>query len=132
MSPPSTASSPSNAISPEIKAKMCNPNNPSPKVVNTTEAHIINALIEKVDIADWLFNLLDAEYQLCSPVHIAAGHTATDDECPMSINVETIGEALMVQHLVGEELKPHFCRLTSISDAITTKGRTKVRIFCER
>ena len=38
--PPSTASSPSNAISPEIKAKMCNPSNPSLKVVNTTEARI--------------------------------------------------------------------------------------------
>src|ERR1041385_406414 len=38
--PPSTASSPSNAISPEIKAKMCNPSNPSLKVVNTTEARV--------------------------------------------------------------------------------------------
>jgi hypothetical protein len=41
ISPPSTASSPSNtAISPEIKTKMCNPSNPSLKVVNTTEARI--------------------------------------------------------------------------------------------
>ena len=41
ISPPSTGSSPSNAaISPEIKAKMCNPSNPSLKVVNTTEARI--------------------------------------------------------------------------------------------
>jgi hypothetical protein len=41
ISPPSTASSPSNAaISPEIKAKMCNPSNPTLKVVNTTEARI--------------------------------------------------------------------------------------------
>jgi hypothetical protein len=37
----------------------------------------------------------------------------------MSINVETIGEALMVQHF-AEVREPHFCRLTSISDAITT------------
>ena len=37
---PSTASSPSTIISPEIKAKMCNPSNPSLKVVNTTEARI--------------------------------------------------------------------------------------------
>jgi hypothetical protein len=54
-------------------------------------AHIINAPLEKVDIADWLFNLPDAEYQRCSPAHIAAGHTTTDDGRPMSINVETIG-----------------------------------------
>ncbi|MFL6413066.1 MAG: hypothetical protein ACJ71K_17725 [Nitrososphaeraceae archaeon] len=38
--PPSTASSPSTMISPEIKAKMCDPSNPSLKVVNTTEARI--------------------------------------------------------------------------------------------
>ena len=89
----------------------------------STVTHIINAPIEKVDIADWLFNLPDAEYQRCSPAHIAAGHTTSDDGRPMSINVETIGEELMVQNF-GEDLKPHFCRLTSISDAITTKGRT--------
>ena len=96
----------------------------------STVTHIINAPIEKVDIADWLFNLPDAEYQRCSPAHIAAGHTTSDDGCPMSINVETIGEALMVQNFVGEDLKPHFCRLTSISDAITTKGR-KVHLLWE-
>jgi hypothetical protein len=37
----------------------------------------------------------------------------------MSINVETIGEALMVQHFVAEVREPRFCRLISISDAIT-------------
>jgi hypothetical protein len=97
----------------------------------STVTHIINAPIEKVDIADWLFNLPDAEYQRCSPVHIAAGHTISDDGRPMSINVETIGEAIMVQHFVGEELKPHFCRLTSTSDAITAKGRTNVHLLWE-
>ncbi len=39
--PLSTANSPSTTtISPELKAKMCDPNNPSLKVVNTTEARI--------------------------------------------------------------------------------------------
>ena len=39
--PLSTANSPSTTtISPELKAKMCDPGNPSLKVVNTTEAHI--------------------------------------------------------------------------------------------
>ena len=37
----------------------------------------------------------------------------------------------MVQHFVGEELKPHFCRLISISYTITAKGRTKVRLLWE-
>jgi hypothetical protein len=40
--PRSTASSPSTTttISPELKAKMCDPSNPSLEVVNTTESHI--------------------------------------------------------------------------------------------
>jgi hypothetical protein len=29
----------------------------------STVTHIINAPLENVDIADWLFNLPDAEYQ---------------------------------------------------------------------
>jgi hypothetical protein len=97
----------------------------------STVTHSINAPIEKVDLADWLFNLPDAEYQRCSPAHIAAGHTTSDDGHPMSINVESIGEALMVQHFVAEVWKPHFCRLTSISDAITAKGRTRVHLLWE-
>jgi hypothetical protein len=75
----------------------------------STVTHIINAPIEKVDIADWLFNLPDAEYQRCSPAHIAAGHTTSDDGRPMSINVERIGKALMVQHFcisLGAALLP--------------------------
>jgi hypothetical protein len=97
----------------------------------STVTHTINAPIEKVDLVDWLFNLPDAEYQRCSPAHIAAGHTTSDDGRPMSINVESIGEALMVQHFVAEVWKPHFCRLTSISDAITAKGRTRVHLIWE-
>jgi hypothetical protein len=41
----------------------------------STVTHIIKAPLEKVNIADWLFNLPDAEYQRCSHAHIAAGHT---------------------------------------------------------
>jgi hypothetical protein len=53
---------------------------------------VINAPIEWVDIADWLLNLPDAEYQRCAPLdHIAAGYTTSDDGRPMSINVEQIG-----------------------------------------
>jgi hypothetical protein len=69
-----------------------------PTLSLSTVTHIINAPLEKVNIADWLFNLPDAEYQRCSPAYIAAGHTTSDDGRPMSINVETIGGALMVQH----------------------------------
>jgi hypothetical protein len=39
-SSPPTGGSLSTTISPELKAKMCDPSNPSLKVVNTTESHI--------------------------------------------------------------------------------------------
>jgi hypothetical protein len=91
----------------------------------------INAPFVKVDIADWLLYLPDAEYQRCSHAHIAAGTTTTDDGRPMSINVETIGDAFVVQHYVGEVHEPHFCRMVSISDSISPAGRTKVQVIWE-
>src|ERR1700761_2527026 len=91
----------------------------------------INAPIEKVDIADWLLNLPDREYQRCSSAHIAVGTSRTDDGQPMSINVETIGGALMVQHYVAEVHRPDYCKMVSLSDSITAAGRSKARVVWE-
>src|SRR5271163_1372269 len=49
----------------------------------------------------------------------------------MSINVETIGDALVVQHYVAEVQEPHFCRMVSISDSISPAGRTKLQVVWE-
>ncbi len=49
----------------------------------------------------------------------------------MSINVETIGDAFVVQHYVAEVREPHFCRMVSISDSISPAGRTKLRVVWE-
>jgi len=95
---------------------------------NSTVTAIMHVPLEKVNIADWLFTLPDAEYQRCSHAHIAAGTTTTDDGRPMSINVETIGDALIVQHYVAEVKEPALCRMVSISDSITKNGRTKVKV----
>ena len=95
----------------------------------STVTAVIHAPIEKVDIADWLFNLPDAEYQRCSDGNIAAGITTTDDGRLMSINVETIGDALVIQHYVAEVREPHVCRMVSLSDAITAAGRTKLQVI---
>lgn len=92
---------------------------------------IINAPIEKVDIGDWLLNLPDAEYQRCSTKHIGAAMSSTFEGQPVSLNVETIGEALMVQHYVALVHQPDYCRMLSISDAITAAGRTKVQVLWE-
>ncbi len=97
----------------------------------STVTATIQAPIENVNIADWLFHLPDAEYQRCSRAHIAAGATTTDDGRPMSINVETIGDAFVVQHHIGEVCEPHFCRMVSISDAISAAGRNKLQVVWE-
>src|ERR1700748_783465 len=93
----------------------------------STVTATMNVPLEKVNIAEWLLTLPDREYQRCSSAHIAAGSTSTDDGRPMSINVETIGDALMVQHYVAEIHQPHICKMVSISDSITANGRTKVK-----
>ncbi|TDT94139.1 acyl dehydratase [Streptomyces sp. 846.5] len=46
----------------------------------------------------------------------------------MSINVEMIGTALMIQHYVGEITEPHHCRMVSVSDVFTPAGRSKVQV----
>src|SRR5271154_328207 len=97
----------------------------------STVTATIHAPIEKVNIADWVLHLPDAEYQRCSTAHIAAGATTTDGGLPMSINVETIGDAFVVQHYVAEVTQPHFCRMVSISDSISPAGRTKLQVIWE-
>jgi hypothetical protein len=97
----------------------------------STVTATIQAPIEKINIADWVLHLPDAEYQRCSIAHIAAGASASDDGRPMSINVETIGDAFVVQHYVAEVREPHFCRLVSISDSISPAGRTKLQVVWE-
>ena len=103
----------------------------APTLSISTVTATIHAPAERVDIADWLDNLVDAEYQRCSTAHIAAGVTKSDDGRPMSINVEMIGEALVVQHYVHERREPLHCRLVSLSDTITKNGRTRVKVVWE-
>ena len=79
---------------------------------------IVNAPIEKVDLADWLFGLSDAEYQRCSPAHIAAGTTRSEGGKRMSINVEMIGGSIVVQHYVEDIAEKHHIRLISLSDTL--------------
>src|ERR1700733_12698097 len=97
----------------------------------STVTAIIQAPIEKVNVSEWLLHLPDAEYQRCSHAHIAGASSTSDDGRPMSINVETIGDAFVVQHYVAEIQEPHFCRMVSISDSISPAGRTKLQVVWE-
>jgi hypothetical protein len=99
-------------------------------LVHTTQSAIIHAPIDKVDVAEWLLNLPDAEYQRCAPPdHIAAGSTMTDDGQPMSINVEEVGGSLVVQHYVAEVHEALHCHMVSLSDLRTPLGWTKIQVI---
>jgi hypothetical protein len=97
---------------------------------NSSYSHVIQAPVERVKIADWLFGLPEAEYcRCCAPDHISCGTTRTDDGTLMSINVEMIGKTLMIQHYVAEVATPALCRMVSTSDAFTPNGRTRVQVI---
>jgi hypothetical protein len=99
-------------------------------LVESRRSATVHAPIARINIADWLLHLPDAEYQRCAPPdHIAAGTTTTDDGRPMSINVETIGRTLMVQHYIAEIHEPHHCRMVSMSDLQMPTGWTKVQVI---
>jgi hypothetical protein len=53
----------------------------SDKILSSSAfSQVIAVPIEKIDIADWLFNLPEAEYQrCCTPDHISCGVACTDD-----------------------------------------------------
>jgi hypothetical protein len=97
---------------------------------NSSYSHELDIAADKLNIPDWLFNLPMYEYQRCCPPdHISAGSTTTDDGRKMSINVEMIGESLMIQQYVGEITEANHCHMVSISDAFSRNGRTKVQII---
>ncbi|GAB4069798.1 hypothetical protein KHC28_24810 [Ancylobacter sonchi] len=92
---------------------------------------IIDAPFEKIDIPAWLYALPTAEYKRCSPDHIACGATFADDGTRMSINVERIGGALLVQNYVEHHADPHDLKLVSITDVFGPQGRSTSEVTWE-
>jgi len=98
-------------------------------LVHSSFSSIINAPIEKVNIAEWCFTLPEHEYQAASPAHYACGTTTTPDGKRMSINVEVLGGSVMVQHYVEEIGEPHHLKLVSKSDIFSPTGLIKVGVI---
>ena len=95
----------------------------------TTCSCVINAPVEKVDLATWLFKLSEDEYRRCCPPdHLSCGTSVTDEGKALVLNVEMIGHALMVQRYVVDTATPTLCKLISVSDAFTPNGRTRVQV----
>ncbi|ADH90216.1 conserved hypothetical protein [Ancylobacter novellus DSM 506] len=101
------------------------------EIVESSFTATINVPIDKIDIPAWCFSLSEAEYQGCSPAHIAAGFTTAPDGRRMSINVEVIGGSLMVQHYVETLGRKDHLILESVSDVFTPAGRTTLHILWE-
>jgi hypothetical protein len=101
------------------------------QIVDSSFTAVINAPIDKIDIPAWCFSLSEREYQGCSPAHIAAGFTTAPDGKRMSINVETIGGSLMVQHYVETLGQKDHLILDSNSDVFTPTGRTTIHVTWE-
>ena len=100
-------------------------------IVDSSFSASINAPMETIDLPAWCFGLPDAEYQACSPAHVATGATTARDGRRMAINVEVIGGVPMVQHFVETVAeKPHLV-LKSVSDLFTPAGRTKINVMWE-
>ncbi|MFF1475040.1 hypothetical protein EDD90_10622 [Streptomyces sp. Ag109_O5-1] len=97
---------------------------------DSTENVVINAPVEKIHLGKWLTQLTDAEYQACAvPDHRACGWSKNADGDLVSINVEVIGGALMIQHYVAEVLEPHHCRLVSLSETQSPDGWQYVQVI---
>lgn len=100
-------------------------------IVDSTATHIVNAPLERVDLARWLFSLTDAEYRACSSAHIAGGTSRAPDGRRMSINVERISGNLLVQRYVEDVAGPDHVRVRSLSDSFTSGGETVLDILWE-
>jgi hypothetical protein len=101
------------------------------QIVDSSFTATINAPLDKIDLPEWCFSLSEGDYQGCSPAHIAAGFTTAPDGKRMSINVETIGGSLMVQHYVETLGRKDHLVLDSTSDVFTPTGRTTIHVTWE-
>tara|TARA_B100002052_G_scaffold281687_1_gene290981 strand:- start:1192 stop:1704 length:513 start_codon:yes stop_codon:yes gene_type:complete len=76
----------------------------------------INAPKEAFNLHDWVFTLSDKDYQSTSRGHIAAGSSIHTDKTQTSVNVESVGGNLLVQHYVSEVKQPDYVKMVSQSD----------------
>ena len=76
----------------------------------------INAAKEVFNLHDLVFTLSDKDYQTTARGHIAAGSSIHNDGTQTSVNVESVGGNLLVQHYVAEVKEPDYIKMVSFSD----------------
>ena len=72
------------------------------KLFQTVCEALINAPKEAFNLHDWVFTLSDKDYQTTARGHIGAGSSIHSDGTQTSVNVESVGGNLLVQHYVAE------------------------------
>lgn len=100
----------------------------APAAVQSSASAVIHVAAEKIDIPSWLFTLPDEEYQECAKAHIAGGATVAPDGKRISINVESVGPGLMVQHWKEQITEKQHIHLTSVSDMFVQNERTTLQL----
>lgn len=86
------------------------------QILNSVCKASINMPVQELDLSDWIFHMSDKEYQACSKGHIAAGTSIHTDGTQTSVNVETLGGNLLVQHYVPEIAEADHLKLVSQTD----------------
>ena len=76
----------------------------------------IKAPAEAFNLHDWVFTLSDKDYQTTARGHIGAGSSIHTDGTQTSVNVESVGGNLLVQHYVAEVKQPDYVKMVSLSD----------------
>ena len=76
----------------------------------------IKAPAEAFNLHDWVFTLSDKDYQTTARGHIGAGSSIHTDGTQTSVNVESVGGNLLVQHYVAEVKQPDYVKMVSFSD----------------
>ena len=76
----------------------------------------IKAPKEAFNLHEWVFTLSDKDYQTTARGHIAAGSSIHTDGTQTSVNVESVGGNLLVQHYVAEVKEPDYVKMVSFSD----------------
>lgn len=81
---------------------------------------MVNAPAGELDLPRWLFRMTDEEYQSCAKGHLGCGSSTNADGKQTSVNVESVGGHLMIQHYLPE---------ASSADHLTLVSRSKCWLF---
>jgi hypothetical protein len=107
----------------------------TPRILAESSAkHHITAPTEDIDITDCLFNVEELEYINCTPhskAHLSAGFTHSPEGKRMSINVEDVAGALMIEHYVEDIGEKLHCRLLSTTDSLIDREYTTAHVIWE-